>query len=311
MARCLLALGSNLGDRDKILEQACSELSSLPNCQLLARSRWHGTVPIGGSEGQGDFLNGAALLETALTPAQLADVLQKTETKLGRERVVRWDARTIDIDILLYDDLIVDSPKLTIPHPRMSFRKFVLEPAAEIAGEILHPTSGWTIAGLLRHVCQSLRYVVVTASEPKLAEWLTVQLCERLDCQKMSSNPANFAAEDAPDGRSKIECNRSACGKPPTLGVRSISELISSGSRHADVRPAVTLWLDPSDADNFAKIVDLADHESEIFPSDWGCAGELSSVGLGPLARITANEPSTVLQEAEAALRSIWPDIGD
>ena len=306
MTRCLLALGSNLGDRDKILEHACSELSNLPNCQLLARSRWHGTVPIGGSEGQGDFLNGAVLLETALTPAQLAEALQKTETSLGRQRVVRWDARTIDIDILLYDDLIVDSPELTIPHPRMSFRKFVLEPAAEIAGEMLHPTSGWTIAGLLRHVSQSPRYVVVTASEPRLAAWLNEQLCERLDCQKLTEFRKNVAADNAPGDGCGIEFPQSKCGNLPLLAVRSINEIANTLESHA----AVTLWLDPSDADNFAKIVDLTDHESEIFPSDWGCASELNSVGLGPLARITANQPSTVLQEAEAALRSIWPDIG-
>ncbi len=180
MTRCLLAVGANRGDRAANLCTALQSISTLTNVQLLARSAWHETTPVGGPAGQERFLNGAILLNTGLTPQELATALQRIEQQLGRDRQVRWDARTIDIDILLFGDAIIDDADLQIPHPRMSFRQFVLAPAAEIAGEMLHPASGWTIASLWNHWQTAPRDVVIVAQDSRLAEWLANELSREL-----------------------------------------------------------------------------------------------------------------------------------
>jgi 2-amino-4-hydroxy-6-hydroxymethyldihydropteridine diphosphokinase len=149
MATALIALGSNLGNRQRNLDDAVAQLGRQPNIVVLATSRWRETRPIGGPKDQTEFLNGAVLLGTSLTPQQLHVVLRQIESAAGRTRKSRWAPRTLDLDLLLYDELVIDTPELTLPHPRMSFRRFVLEPAAEIAPKMRHPTSGWTISGLL------------------------------------------------------------------------------------------------------------------------------------------------------------------
>jgi 7,8-dihydro-6-hydroxymethylpterin-pyrophosphokinase len=95
------------------------------------------------------FLNGAAILKTSLDAHHLLVQLQQVESRFGRERHVRWGDRTLDLDLLLFGDEVIDSPTLTVPHPRMSFRRFVLEPAVEIAGDMVHPTIGWPLERLL------------------------------------------------------------------------------------------------------------------------------------------------------------------
>ncbi len=155
MATALVALGSNLGDRQRNLDDAVAQLGRQPNVVVLATSRWRETKPIGGSAEQSEFLNGAVLLGTSLTPQQLHAVLQQLETAAGRSRESRWAPRTLDLDLLLYDDLVIDTPELTLPHPRMSFRRFVLEPTAEIAPNMRHPTVDWTIAALRDHLPNS------------------------------------------------------------------------------------------------------------------------------------------------------------
>ncbi|MCA9212387.1 MAG: 2-amino-4-hydroxy-6-hydroxymethyldihydropteridine diphosphokinase [Planctomycetales bacterium] len=152
MARCLIGLGFNLGDRRAILDFAIEHFETLPNVSVQSVSEWLSTEPIGGPSGQGGFLNGAAILKTVLPPHELLGQLRQVETTLGRERRIRWDARTLDVDILLYDDLIVQSETLVIPHPRMTCRRFVLEPTAEIAPDWVHPEIQWTIGRLFEHL---------------------------------------------------------------------------------------------------------------------------------------------------------------
>lgn len=150
MANCLIGLGSNLGDRGANLQGALSHLANLPQTKLVAQSSFRDTNPAGGPV-QDPYLNAAATIETSLSPQQLLAELQRIENGLGRVRTEHWGPRTIDLDLLLYDRLELNSPELTLPHPRMSFRRFVLEPAAEIAAEMVYPINGWTIARLLRH----------------------------------------------------------------------------------------------------------------------------------------------------------------
>ncbi|WP_428307136.1 2-amino-4-hydroxy-6-hydroxymethyldihydropteridine diphosphokinase [Lacipirellula sp.] len=170
MAHALVALGANLGDRARQLGGAIDELARLPESQLIRRSGWFETPPIGGPTGQGAFLNGAALLETALTPTALLAALQRIEDALGRVRTERWGARVIDLDLLLCDQRTIDVGELVVPHPRMAFRRFVLAPAAAVAPEMIHPTSGWTVAALLNQLQHGANVAAVIADDERQAE---------------------------------------------------------------------------------------------------------------------------------------------
>ena len=151
-----IALGSNLGDRAESLQAAVAMLDDRPGVSVLEVSELIQTAPVGGPEIQGDYLNGAAKIETSLSPAELLATLQDIERQLGRDRSVeqRWGSRTCDLDILLIGDVIMDTPELTIPHPRMCERKFVLEPLNQIAPETVHPTRKETISSLLAELGQ-------------------------------------------------------------------------------------------------------------------------------------------------------------
>jgi len=161
MATALIGLGSNVGDRQQTLDRALELLARDPAVRIVARSRWHETAPVGGPPGQGPFLNGAALLETSLEPGPIASLLLETEARLGRERRGRWGPRTLDLDLLLYGERIIEAPCLVVPHARMAWRRFVLEPSAEISPSMVHPILGWTIARLLDHLNTALPFVAI------------------------------------------------------------------------------------------------------------------------------------------------------
>ena len=161
MPRSLVALGSNLGDRAAHIAAAIAALAHMPAISDLRVSSFHETVPIGGQPGQAPFLNAAASFDTQLSAQDLHAALQTIEHNRGRTRAARWDARTLDLDLLLYGDSIVDAPNLQVPHPRMAFRHFVLAPAAEVAGEMVHPRIRWTIAQLLTHLQTGWPYVAI------------------------------------------------------------------------------------------------------------------------------------------------------
>lgn len=146
--KCAIALGSNLGDSRTILENTLKILAQTPSITLQRYSSWYQTLPVGPP--QPDYLNGCALLKVQLTPEELLTILLKIETKFGRIRKERNGPRTLDLDILLFDDLILDTPNLQIPHPRIRERAFVLVPLAEIAPDWIEPVSGQAIAQLVQ-----------------------------------------------------------------------------------------------------------------------------------------------------------------
>lgn len=136
--RAWLSCGSNIGDRQAHLDGAAEALRADEKCRLLRVSEWIETPPYGGVE-QDDFLNGAMMLETLYTPKMLLEKLHEIEQAHGRERKVHWGPRTLDLDILLYEDRVMDTKELTIPHTDMHNRRFVLEPLAQIAPYVQHP----------------------------------------------------------------------------------------------------------------------------------------------------------------------------
>ncbi|MEX0714098.1 MAG: 2-amino-4-hydroxy-6-hydroxymethyldihydropteridine diphosphokinase, partial [Pirellulales bacterium] len=136
MPRSLIALGSNEGDRAALVAAAVNRLAQAASLTLVGQSRCHETTPIGGPPGQSPFLNAALVIETALSPSRLLALLHQIEHELGRRREIVWGPRTIDLDLLLYGDAVIETPELTVPHPRMAFRRFVLQPAAEVAADM-------------------------------------------------------------------------------------------------------------------------------------------------------------------------------
>lgn len=143
-----VALGSNMGDKANYIEMAIDGLSNVENCRVEKVSTIIQTEPYGGVE-QDVFLNGVLKMRTLLTPHELLELLHELEQKAKRERVIHWGPRTLDLDIILYDNLILEDDDLCIPHVDMQNRDFVLRPMAEIAPYKRHPVYGKTMKEML------------------------------------------------------------------------------------------------------------------------------------------------------------------
>ena len=146
MAIAYIALGSNLGDKEKNLRRALLLLTQ-QGVEVVRVSSFLSTEPYGVTD-QPQFLNAVACVRTSLAPLALLDVLLATELAMGRVRLRHWGERNIDLDLLLYEDVVLDTPRLRLPHPDMQNRDFVLLPLAEIAPELKHPTLQKTICEL-------------------------------------------------------------------------------------------------------------------------------------------------------------------
>jgi 2-amino-4-hydroxy-6-hydroxymethyldihydropteridine diphosphokinase len=148
MAQVFVGLGSNVGDRLEQISRAVQRLGRLPGVRVSRMATIYDTEPVGPP--QPEYLNTVIEMDTALSPHQLLETLKLLERQLGRvPSTQRWGPRVIDLDILLYDDRVLNEPALIIPHPRMHERRFVLEPLAQLAPQFVHPVLKQTIAQLL------------------------------------------------------------------------------------------------------------------------------------------------------------------
>ena len=136
--RAAIALGSNIGDPEAQVTRAFDEIAALPGTRVLARSKLRRTKPVGYAD-QPDFVNAVALVETALEPRALLDALLAIEQRHGRKRTIANGPRTLDLDIILYGDRVIDEPGLKVPHPRASQRGFVMEPLREVWPDVVIP----------------------------------------------------------------------------------------------------------------------------------------------------------------------------
>ena len=166
--RAAIALGSNVGDSAGRFDEALTMLKSF-RCEVLkVSSLWH--TPAMGENAGDDFLNAAALIETQLPPQELLQTLHVVEERLGRVRSVHWGPRTIDLDLLFYEDQIIAEETIVVPHPHLWYRRFVLEPLAEVAAEWLHPELGETAARLLERLQHSSRILAIDCSNDLQAD---------------------------------------------------------------------------------------------------------------------------------------------
>lgn len=137
--KVVIALGSNLGDREATLFDAINQLAVI--ITVVKVSTFHETAPVGGPE-QPDYLNAVLIGESELEPTELLRRMQEIELAAGRQRIERWGARTLDLDLIAADDLVIESDFLTLPHPRAHERRFVLDPWLEIDSEAYLPGFG-------------------------------------------------------------------------------------------------------------------------------------------------------------------------
>jgi 2-amino-4-hydroxy-6-hydroxymethyldihydropteridine diphosphokinase len=158
MARAAIGLGANLGDPVAQLRAAIDAIGRLPGTRVIAVSSFYRTAPVGFTA-QPDFVNAAVSVETALEPRALLDALKAIEIAAGRERSFKDAPRTLDLDVLLYDDRTIDEPGLTVPHPRMHERAFALAPLVEIDPDAVVPGRGRVADLLARCADQKIRRI--------------------------------------------------------------------------------------------------------------------------------------------------------
>jgi len=191
-----IGLGSNLGDRAQYLREAVERLAGHPDVRVLRESSFHETYPLGPPQPR--FLNAAVVIETELGPRELLEVLRRIEDALGRERLVRWGPRVLDLDLLLYDEEAIETPELTVPHPEMQRRRFVLAPLAEICPEARHPLLRRSVRELLADLppetAPSRRWYIavcgpIGAGKTTLARRLAARLDALLLCEAASGSP--------------------------------------------------------------------------------------------------------------------------
>lgn len=180
MATAFIGFGSNLGNRIDFCDRAIALLGLLPHSRLDAVSSLYETEPIedGAAPGPTWFLNGAVQIETNITPKSLLDICREIERALGRDQDNRKGPRTLDLDLLLYDDCVLTEPDLIVPHPRLHQRRFVLTPLVELDPDRRHPRIG-----------QSLRELLATLADPSVVRLLDPQPNSRYGSRPACSPP--------------------------------------------------------------------------------------------------------------------------
>ena len=190
MGTAYVSFGGNVGDVADTFDQA-SELITQGYGEVVRLSSLYSTPAIGENAGDA-FLNAVAEIQTFLTPDQLLEGLHQIESQLGRERGVHWGPRTLDLDLLLYDELIIKSETLTLPHPRCWYRKFVLDGLAEIAGKLVHPVKGVPISQLKRQITRRPFEVGITSANTEIGQALIEYVNENfMDADAVAWQPGD------------------------------------------------------------------------------------------------------------------------
>jgi 2-amino-4-hydroxy-6-hydroxymethyldihydropteridine diphosphokinase len=294
MATALIALGSNLGDREATLRSAVVEMNALPLTRVMRESRLYEFAPIGGPSGQANFLNAAGLLETRLPPGELLSELQQIESRHGRQRDQRWSPRTLDLDLLLYGDRVIDTPTLVVPHSRMSFRRFVLAPAAEIAPELLHPTIGWSLGQLALHLELARDWAVIVSPSAGARRELSELAITRhagiaIERPRVCTGPQFEGLW--PVGNSSWL----SFPQRPNHGRSNAEQHVEASYPRANL-PKLTILVD----DRAVSVRDPADR--------W--QGVQETTGRGPTLNIVGMGGGEAAEAFSAAVETVWPHLG-
>ena len=198
--QCVISFGSNLGDRRELIAAAARQLAAcawIDGEYGLRTSRLFETPPIGGPDQQEPFLNAIGVFDTRASAGTILHTLQQLEAELGRQRRRRWDARSIDLDVVLHGNLVGGATGLVVPHPRYTARRFVLVPACDVASHFRDPRFGWTLGELAAHLDADVPSLALATGRMELRE----TLCRRLS-REHGIVVREFAATDEAVGPS-------------------------------------------------------------------------------------------------------------
>lgn len=228
-AQCIISFGSNLGNRGDLIAAAARIVakSELVTARLET-SRLFETPPIGGPDGQEPFLNAIGVFETSASARDVLELLQRVETELGRERRRRWDARSIDLDVVLHGELVGGGANLIVPHPRYTARQFVLQPACDVADRFRDPRFGWSIGRLTEHVSAGLPSLALVGGDLETRQEICRRLTAEHGIQTFAANenaptlpvvanaPASRASESSESGQRESSAGKAAsqAGEP-------------------------------------------------------------------------------------------------
>ena len=313
MPRCLISFGANIGDARGTIESAAELLRHTLAAEYgrFQLSSLFNTPPVGGPSGQPPFLNAVAMLETQASPWEVWRAVRDAELHLGRERFKRWEARRIDLDILLYDDARIWTPQLKIPHPRMCMRRFILEPAAQLAADWIDPVSQRSI-GALAHTLRRGRGNFELCAEPSTRGELLLEEVARLAMATWRLSPPQPVLPPAgfPESTSlsrwvrmralPVNCSKlAALPNDDVLSEFTGDQLQADSAIHSE--PKLTIFLAPENAASGAQWEDI--HR--------GLAGRLNLVEQtrfppwelsGPRYLLATDDPQWAIHEMAAAL---------
>lgn len=304
MARCLISFGANIGDAWGTLQSAalrlrehlCDDSSSgsLNESNSFRLSRCIRTPPVGGPTGQPPFINVVAAIDTSATPWEVWHCIRNVEKEFGRERNLRWEARRIDLDILLYDQVRIWTPHLKIPHPRMCMRRFILLPAVDVAHDWIEPVSGWTIGQLAENVRSGPSNFVLLADESSHAESLLAEVARRGGAEWCPSTAPTGAEEHSLTGR-WISARIAAFARLDELRLDELSGLFNQCKLVIGLAPKVPFsdvaWEDYHHllAQRFGMFTDTT---NSIFPK-------------GPRYLLASDDHDWAIEELTAALEAM------
>ncbi|WP_168564799.1 2-amino-4-hydroxy-6-hydroxymethyldihydropteridine diphosphokinase [Crateriforma spongiae] len=278
MSQCLISLGSNLGQRSELLHRAAERVAKSSVVSNFRASRLYETPPIGGPGGQEPFLNAAAAFDTESSAHEILSLLQEVEQWLGRQRLRRWDARSIDLDVVLYGDLVGGDSHLVVPHPRYPARTFVLHPACDVADHYRDPRFGWTIGELSRHVAKAQPSLCLVGGDADLRKLICRRLTEDHGVTTFQSSDRVMTTgtiANAPLPPSQIRFAES----PVQDGVSTADAAMPAGPWVSDSLPSLditdrTHWDDPRMPRLIARIQHVTEDSSwpaphKIWPKGW------------------------------------------
>jgi 2-amino-4-hydroxy-6-hydroxymethyldihydropteridine diphosphokinase len=262
----------------------------LPNVRLQKASTLHRSDPLGGPAGQGEYLNAAAVVTTTVPPLQFLELLGRIETRHGRVPSTRWAARTLDIDLLLYGSEVVETDMLILPHLRMSFRRFVLEPAVEVAAKMIHPTIGWPIERLLLHLEEAKDELAVLSPSAELRGLVADAIAQQFGARTVDRPVFATAAQLWPSDYTTW------LALSPLPGNSGQALPRGSGLPYAAAAfPKLTILLD--------RTRDVSQRAN----AEWSRI--VRQPGRGPTLRLQTADPGEIQFEVRAAIESVWPNL--